>query len=227
MQKQKEQSIKELEKKKNNPINKQDLQFNITRANEIVRLYENRKKYFLHINLALMSAFLLIYRFFWEIYRQIAKDTLTVFLLIFLFITLANILWILKRNETKNTVDTLSKDDIGKGDNKLLLNTNKNISDDYKNQLINLYRFQKNYDKIARKSKDLTLIATVIFISGFIASLIFNYNTEITSFTAEIFTLAFMQLLMILYLLIILKNCDKLEDLKKRIFKAFKIGLKK
>ena len=161
---------------------KEDLRFNIERANDIIRLYEDRKRVFLEINLVLVTIFSVIIGLWFEneIINDIARSWILFWFAIQLICTVINIIWNLIPNKTKNIKNTICKgytdrqiDEINVGPNSIF------FTNDYKQQLKNLNKFQKNYSDIASITRWITFYVMILFVTGMGGSLIINYYPDI------------------------------------------------
>ena len=161
---------------------KEDLRFNIERANDIIRLYEDRKRVFLEINLVLVTIFSVIIGLWFEneIINDIARSWILFWFAIQLICTVINIIWNLIPNKTTNIKNTICKgytdrqiDEINVGPNSIF------FTNDYKQQLKNLNKFQKNYSDIASITRWITFYAMILFVTGMGGSLIINYYPDI------------------------------------------------
>lgn len=145
---------------------REDLRFNIERANEIVRLYENRQKIFLELNLALMTAYSLVLGVLFQFFNLCGKISISIAICVYFGFTLWNVKFNLKENKTLDTIETICFKGY-EGDY-------SNFEDDYKNQIKNLHKYQQNYDKIAKKSRDITRKGLYVLIIGLGLSIIIN-----------------------------------------------------
>lgn len=160
---------------KNNPENDiiDNLKFNINRANEIVRLYEKQKQYYLNLNVALITitsiTYGIIYNYLniWGIISFICSLT-SIFV-----ISISNFYFSSKSNDTENIESTMCfyRDNNSPSIDGL----NKDlILGDLRNQLKNLYKYQENYHNIAVKTRKFTLIGIITLLISFPVSFIIN-----------------------------------------------------
>lgn len=151
-----------------------EIKYNIERANEIVRLYENRRRIFLEINLALVTAFSLVVGFLYNEFNILGKSSLTISIVVYFVITLENIHYNLKRNQTNNIEPTICS--YSRGFNiEIYSNFKKfDFKEDYEKQLKNLHKFQENYDKVATKTRSYTFNGIKWLIYLLIVSIIIN-----------------------------------------------------
>lgn len=161
---------------------KEDLRFNIERANDIIRLYEDRKRVFLELNLVLVTIFSVIIGLWFE--NEIIKDTAQSWLLFWfviqLIFTVINIIWNLIPNKTQNIKKTICKGYTDHQIDEINVDSNSNFfTNDYKQQLKNLNKFQKNYSAIASVTRWITFDAMILFVTGMGGSLIINYYLDI------------------------------------------------
>jgi len=80
---------------------KEDLRFNIERANEIVRLAENRKYKFLEINLALVAAFSFLLVYILDVFNNGGKFSMIISMIIYFIFSSANLVYNLKEKRTQ------------------------------------------------------------------------------------------------------------------------------
>jgi len=154
-----------------------DIKFNIERANEIVRLAENRRYRFLEINLALATAFSFLLVYVLDNLNVAGKLSMIICITIYFLLTLENIIYNLKENRTKGIIKTLCSNR-GWKHHRFLKKMNK-VDDypfkiDYRNQLINLHKYQKNYNRIGKDTRIMTLIGLCVFLVTFLISAIIN-----------------------------------------------------
>lgn len=158
-----------------------DIKFNIERANEIVRLAENRRYRFLEINLALATAFSFLLVYILDNFNDAGKLSMIICIAIYFLLTLENIIYNLKENRTKGIIKTLCSNR-GWKHRRFLKKMNKVNDDtfkiDYKNQLINLHKYQKNYNKIGKDTRIMTLFGLCAFLATFLISIIINSFCE-------------------------------------------------
>ena len=160
---------------KDNPENDivEILKFNINRANEIVRLYENQRNYYLNLNIALITITSITYGIIYN-YLNIGGIISLISSLIFIFaFSIGNFYFSSKSNKTQDIKSTLCfyRDN----NNSLIEGLNKDsILGDLKTQIKNLYKYQENYNKIAVSTRRATLRGIMILLISFPASLIIN-----------------------------------------------------
>ena len=152
----------------------EELKFNIERANEITRLIENRRKSFLKINIALISAFSIVLAVFSYVYNIWGLISISISMIIYFGITIKNICINLKRNETENIKPTICS-----YTRKFNISQYKNFKGfdfegDYDKQIRNLHKYQENYDNIAKKTRSITLNGIMILLISLILSIIIN-----------------------------------------------------
>ena len=168
---------KEEKKERNNNKLKEDLRFNIERANEIVRLSENRRYKFLEINLALVTAFSFLLIYILDNFNIAGKMSMITSMIIYFGLTSKNIVFNLQENRTKGIVKTLCSErgwkhyEFGKI---MIEIENYTFETDYKIQLINLHKYQKNYNKIGRETRIITLTGLMVLLITFFISIIIN-----------------------------------------------------
>ena len=156
----------------NNKI--EDLKFNIERANEIVRLYENRRRVFLEINLALITAFSIIFGFLFNVFNILGKIFISISICIYFIITLRNISYNLKENITKGINPAICSYTRNFNITKIENFKEFPFEKDYETQLKNLHKYQENYDRIAKKTRDITFKGLKILLILLIISIIIN-----------------------------------------------------
>ncbi len=154
----------------------EDLKFNIERAEGIVRLYENESRHFLELNLALISIYFIIYGLLLPIFNNWGKVLITISLIAYSISVIANIINHLIKNDTHkkyNITPTLCFK--GQCERYIdCIDEKTKFVLDYKNQLKNLLKYQKNYFKRAEKGRIITLIGLIILIGGISLSIIIN-----------------------------------------------------
>lgn len=151
----------------------EDLKFNINRANEIVRLYENQKRYYLNLNVALITITSITYGVIYNYLNILGIISLICSLTLIFAISIGNFYYSSKSNETGDTKPTLCfyRDN----DNPTLERLNKElILGDLKTQIMNLYKYQENYHNIAVSTRKNTLKVIISLLISFPASSIIN-----------------------------------------------------
>jgi len=151
----------------------EDLKFNINRANEIVRLYEKQKYHYLNLNIALITIASIIYGILLNSFNNWGIITLTIAILAFFAISTYNFIYCSIGNKTNGIRPSLC---FYKG------YSCQNIKDfskdsvlrDLKTQIYNLHKYQKNYNKIAVKTRKITLIGIIFLISLYALSILVN-----------------------------------------------------
>ncbi|MFX1568134.1 MAG: hypothetical protein ACFFCV_07180 [Promethearchaeota archaeon] len=160
-----------------NKVLKEDLRFTIERANEIVRLLENRRYKFLEINLALVTAFSFLLVYILDNFNIAGKLSMLTSISIYFVFTMINIGYNLKENRTLGIRKSLCsyRDWNYKDFMKFMENINENLfEDDYKDQIENLYEYQMNYNKIGKNTRLNTFTGLIILFFTFSISLIIN-----------------------------------------------------
>ncbi len=163
--------------KKPNINIKEDLRFNISRANEIVRLAEERRYKFLEINLALVTAFSFLLVYIMDIFNAGGKLSMIISFVIYFGFSSANFIYNLRENRTKGISKSICGVRGWKHHNfrKIMINIDEySFEDDYKIQLVNLHKYQKNYNKIGITTRLLTLMGLLILLITFVISVIIN-----------------------------------------------------
>jgi len=163
--------------------NNEDLRFNIERANEIVRLAENRRYKFLEINLALVTAFSFLFVYILEAFNDAGKASITFSIVIYFAYTCWNIGYNLKENRTTRIKKVLCSSREWKHQDfiKKIKEMKKNqFRRDYKIQLINLHKYQRNYNKIGRKTRIYTFVGLIHFLTNFVISILVNALSQCT-----------------------------------------------
>ncbi len=151
-----------------------DIKFNIERANEILRLYENRRKIFLEINLALLPAFSIVLGVLFNVFNVLGKIFISISICVYFIITIINIRYNLKEHKTKDVEPAICS-----------YTRNFNISQydtlddypfkiDYEKQIKNLHKYQENYDMIAKKTRDYTYMGLISLLILLILSIIID-----------------------------------------------------
>ena len=199
---------------------KEDLRFNIDRANEIIRLYEKRRRVFLEMNLILVTVFSVTFGLWLDLeFLKIASNywLLTCFI-IHLLITFSNIIWNLVPNKTREIKDTICK---GYSDYQIDQLNGNSFENDYKQQLKNTQRFQDNYSNIASITRWITLFALMSFIVGLGGSIVIRENFNLLGLTIVIVII----IVIIPFIITPIRNCrnkpksinEKIEEIEKKI----------
>ncbi len=161
------------EKGKENDII-EDLKFNVNRANEIVRLYEKQKKDFLKLNLTLITISSIIYGILLNFFNNWGILFLTISLLIIFAISTYNFIYCSIGNKTENIEPSLCfyRDYSGQMIEEF---SKDSVIKDLKTQIENLHKFQKNYNRIAVKTRIITLVGIIILMILLSLSFLGNY----------------------------------------------------
>lgn len=152
----------------------EDLKFNINRANEIVRLYEKQKNYYLQLNIALITISSIIYAILLNSFNNCGILFLTIAIMIFFAISTYNFIYCSIGNKTENIEPCLCfyRDYTGQ---KIEEFSKNSVIKDLKTQIKNLHKFQKNYNRIAVKTRRITLVGIIILMILLSLSLLGNY----------------------------------------------------
>jgi len=149
------------------------LKFNINRANEIVRLYDQQKIYYLKLNLTLLPAYGVIYGVFLNFFNIWGILAFTIAIIVFFINSLINFRESSKANTTEVTKASLCF--FKNYTNEMLKGFSKgSILDDSKTQIENLHKYQENYQRIAIKTREKTLLGINLMIILFLISAIVN-----------------------------------------------------
>ncbi len=151
-----------------NENNQEILKFNIERATEILRLLENRRKKFLDINLALASAFGVVTGVLFPIFDICGKISVAIAILVYFLITIINIGYNLLNHTTSDIEPSLCffrNYDWSKYNEYI-------FKEDYKTQIMNIHKYQENYDNLAKKTRCITLIGALFLFILFSISII-------------------------------------------------------
>ena len=153
------------------------------RANEIVRLSENRRYRFLEINLALVTAFSFLLVYIFDNFNDAGKWSMITSMIIYFILTLANIIYNLRENRTKGIRKSICEVrgwKYHRFGRKMMNIKNYNFEEDYKTQIINLHKYQQNYNKIGRNTRTITFTGLIILLITFIISITIN-SLELTN----------------------------------------------
>lgn len=150
------------------------LKFNIERANEITRLYGDQVKYYLEINLVLMTVYSIILSFLWQPFNSLGKFAILTAIIAYLINTLYTIFKVLTHPDTKKEKTLNFYKDWNDNIDFSSFNE-KYYFDDLCIQLKNLHRFQENYYTLAFKTSKNTLRGVVILILGIITIFIVDF----------------------------------------------------
>lgn len=151
-----------------------DIKFNIERANEILRLYENRRKTFLEINLALLPAFSIVLGVFFNVFNVLGKISISFSICVYFIITIINIRYNLKEHKTEGIEPAICS--YTRNFNFCQYETFDDypFKIDYETQIKNLHKYQKNYDKIAKKTRCYTYNGLISLLILLIFSIIID-----------------------------------------------------
>lgn len=152
----------------------EDLKFNINRANEIVRLYEKQKNYYLKLNIALITISSIIYGILLNSFNDWGIFFLTIAILIFFAISAGNFIYCTIGNKTNGIKPNLCFYN-GYSCQKIKDFSKDSVLGDLKTQICNLHRYQKNYNRIAVKARIITLIGIITLIVLYALSFLGNY----------------------------------------------------
>ena len=160
-------------------ITTEDLKFNIERANEIVRDAQKQVKTFLEINLALVTAFSFLFVYIMDKYTDINVSEFSWGLSIigYFLIIVVIIIYKLTYKTTKGIKKSICFYRHWKYHNlkkNLIEIDTYSFKGDYKTQLLNLHKYQRNYDHCAKIIGNLTLIGILFLIISFITNIIIN-----------------------------------------------------
>lgn len=124
-----------------------------------------------------MTAYIIVLGLFWE-WEWVnlwGKIVITISVIGYLLLTLKNVYYNLKENKTENIEPTLcSYSRWKKEDLSNLKIDSYPFKKDLKTQIKNLLKYQENYDKIAKKSRDITRKGLYVLIIGLGLSIIIN-----------------------------------------------------
>lgn len=151
-----------------------DIKFNIERANEILRFYENRRKTFLEINLALLPAFNIVLGVFFNVFNVLGKISISFSICAYFILTIINIRYNLKEHKTEGIEPAICSytRDFDFCQYETLDDYPFKI--DYETQIKNLHKYQNNYDKIAKKTRCYTFNGLKWLLYFLIVSIIIN-----------------------------------------------------
>lgn len=156
----------------------EDLKFNINRANEIARLYENQKNNYLNLNLASITISSIIYGILLNVFNNWGILFLTISLLIVFVISAINFIYCSIGNTTKGIKPTLCFHK-NYSCQKIKDFDKNSVLGDLKTQIYNLHKYQKNYNKIAVKARRFTLTGIISLIISFFVSFLINFIATI------------------------------------------------
>ncbi|GAI80534.1 unnamed protein product, partial [marine sediment metagenome] len=122
----------------------EDLKFNINRANEIVRLYEKQKNYYLKLNITLITISSIIYGILLNFFNNWGIGLLTFSISIIFALSIINFIYCSIGNKTKGIRPNLCFYR-GYSCQKIKDFSKDSVLVDLKTQIYNLHKYQKNY----------------------------------------------------------------------------------
>jgi len=165
----------------------EDWKFNINRANEIVRLYGIQTEYFVKLILSFIVSYNVLFLIFNAVSKFVSFNTtdfgwILGFFISYLGISVGSIIWITYSKPTKDILTSIChfKDNeyfeesvcLSREEVREIGISETDFREDYKIQLYNLLKFQKNYYNITRKAKVLFTFNVICFVGFLLVSIL-------------------------------------------------------